>query len=188
MMLTQKGLRSTYTLPTLCAACGEAEGTIVAHIKRRTIFPNPLSLLTIFLPISMIHWHVYDYTLRVPLCDECTIMLANKKRRRNMALTLLTLAICTILLGIFFWGGLSYSEIILIDSSVLALIQAFIGLMIFSIPACIVFLWLNRDNIGTFNGRYYQFKNVAFMREFAQLNPDRIRKRKKTPYDYDPSP
>jgi len=143
--------RRTLVFPKICASCAKPQ--IDGYWRISSQYNRGFYLF----------FSTYkEAKFNVPVCASCKKKL--DKNSRIGAWVAIIGVILFLLLEILSIKLKSLSGILL-GGSVVFLIIAFIGLIMRAV-------YWGSSNIGSFNGRYFSFRNLEFQKQFDDLNPD----------------
>lgn len=136
--------------PSICANCGEQQGT------------QPWVITSTYGRVFLLVASGYQtLTFQVPVCEQCETKL--NKLRTSWHIVFMVCGLGS--LGV---PLLSYmyppATLVLCGLAILALLTAFLAYWKRSI-------YLSGSNIGSYDGKYFWFKNAEFQQQFAVLNP-----------------
>ncbi len=167
-----------YTSPEYCARCGSINIASNWKVARSTQHFNLLGFLTNWFGIPIPRYA--PETFDVPVCSKCEAQLARiKKTTRNITISLAVFL--GLLLGIVFLvKGVRGDQLIggLLITVFVILFGALVGVLGGIGFGLVIQEALNYE-FCEFDGQYYHFKNLKFRREFAQLNPALVKRKKK---------
>jgi hypothetical protein len=152
-----------YKLPGICAKCGVEHGTKPWTTTTTTTSISPWTLLGMFFGIGVTNRQTFTFT--VPICDGCLSQYIQRETlRKRMQIGCFAIGIA----GVLLWVFLAQSG----QDNALALWIAIVAIITLGIS--FVRWWLEIKP-GSFNGRYFKFRNTAFHSEFAKLNPELVK-------------
>lgn len=168
-------MQTSMQLPALCCKCGEKPPTTRQTIKDSRSGVSVLTLLTMFIGMRVNYSESVEYD--VPLCADCDGKL---KRRKMVGLLVMALGIITLIGGIV-WVVMGYnalsatalgaaSDITHYRSLVPGLIVGLVGFLIAWIGNII-----RKIRLASWNQKGFRFKNKAYHKAFAELNPTMVK-------------
>ena len=152
----------SYVSPGLCCRCGQRRGEALWEFKSAQL---KAKYRLVYLETETI-----TQTFTAPVCKECRAALESfyrKNARRvngSIVVFVLSSAACRFLIRPFFAGddGGTPQAWLLVSAGLGWLLGLATGLVIRD---------RSEDEIATFDGVHFKFKNAAFRREFSKLNP-----------------
>jgi hypothetical protein len=167
-----------YKSPELCSRCGSPDVAAIWKVTQKTGQFNLWAFLTSWFGLNIPRFA--SSTFDVPVCDKCGDQLVQIHKITKW-ITITLAALLGLISGLVFlvkgvhWSALVAGLIILI---LITLFSAMIGAF-----GGIIFGLAIQDALNyefcSYDGQYYHFKNKKFRREFALLNPELIKQKKK---------
>ncbi len=152
-----------YKLPAICAKCGVEHGTKPWTTTTTLTSVSPWTLLGALFGVGVMNRKKFTFT--VPICDACLSQYIKRETlRRRMQIGCFAIGIA----GVLLWVLLAQTG----QDNALALWIAIVVIVTLSIS--FVHWWLEIKP-GSFNGRYFKFRNPTFYDEFAKLNPELVK-------------
>ncbi|MCU0466062.1 MAG: hypothetical protein MUF38_16020 [Anaerolineae bacterium] len=167
-------MQTSMQLPALCCKCGEKPPTSRQTIKDSRSGVSVLTLLTMFIGMRVNYNESVEYD--VPLCADCDGKI---KRRKVVGLLVMALGIMVAIGGIA-WLFISYTTLAgaPLDANYMAQYQGLLPTMI-PILAGFLIAWIGKmirkPKLASWNNRGFRFKNKAYHKAFAELNPTMAR-------------
>jgi hypothetical protein len=168
-----------YKAPALCARCGSHEVVTTWNVKKNTAKPSPWIIFTMWLGFYTIR--NLKYSFEVPVCAECKDKLSGIQEWTNRLMLGLAIlgAIVSLVYGFMKVApGTPLDLALILSAALLALFAAIIGLgvgWIISFVIKDIFYY----EFCKYDGKYFKFENKDFQREFAALNPNLVKMKKK---------
>lgn len=168
-------MQTSMQLPALCCKCGEKPPTTRQTIKDSRSGVSVLTLLTMFIGMRVNYSESVEYD--VPLCADCDGKL---KHRRMVGLLIMGLGSIAIIGGAIWlvtgYNALSATSLSATNglahyqSLVPALIVVLVGFLITWIGNII-----RKIKLASWNQKGFRFKNKAYHKAFAELNPTMVK-------------
>ncbi len=166
-----------FKLPTRCARCGSLDVATTWKVRQKTVETSAWSYITLWLGFYIFHNETLAFD--VPICRACHEKL--EKIRKITRGILISLAVLFgLVFGSVYWVQAVRGNALLAGIATLlliAVIGALFGGFIGAVCKLVINEGTNYEFCG-YDGKYFQFKNKLFRREFALLNPGLIKLKK----------